>query len=102
MYTAPYVFPICGGRKISHLKSNIQALGLRLSPDDIDEIETAYDFQVGFPHNFIRGGNKAPRGPEDVVFNKRLGHFDYVQAPQPIPPQEPPSNDESAKRDELV
>ncbi|EME86666.1 uncharacterized protein MYCFIDRAFT_186789 [Pseudocercospora fijiensis CIRAD86] len=50
---APYVFPILGGRKVSHLNSNIEALGLRLTPKDIEEIESAYDFQIGFPHNFM-------------------------------------------------
>lgn len=56
---APYVFPILGGRKVSHLESNIEALSLRLSPEDIDAIESAYDFQIGFPHNFTAGENKA-------------------------------------------
>lgn len=91
--SAPYVFPILGGRKVSHLKSNIEALGLRLSAEDMEEIESAYDFQIGFPHNFLTGQNKAPRGPEDVVFTKRLGHFDYVQSSQPIPPPQGPLGD---------
>lgn len=69
---------------MSHLKSNIEALGLQLSAEDIAEIETGYDFALGFPHNFITGENRAPRGPEDVIFTKRLGHFDYVQPQQPI------------------
>src|SRR5947209_4725208 len=39
MHKAPYVFPICGGRKVEHLKGNIEALALQLSKDEIDEIE---------------------------------------------------------------
>jgi hypothetical protein len=73
-----------GGRKVSHLRGNIEALGIRLSQEDIDEIEKGYDFDIGFPHNFLAGANKAPQGPEDIVFTKRQGHFDYVQGPQPI------------------
>ncbi|KXS97483.1 hypothetical protein AC578_9076 [Pseudocercospora eumusae] len=97
LHKAPYVFPILGGRKVSHLKSNIEALRLRLTPKDIDDIESAYDFQIGFPHNFTTGANKAPRGPEDIVFTKRLGHFDYVQSPQPIVPHQGSLGDASAE-----
>ncbi len=88
MHKAPYVFPICGGRKVDHLKGNIEALGLQLSQKDMEEIEQAYDFDVGFPHNMLAGGPNAAKGPQDNVFSKRLGHIDYVQAPQPIPPQQ--------------
>lgn len=91
---APYVFPICGGRKVSHLQSNIEALSLRLSPAEIDEIDSAYDFQLGFPHNFITGSNRAAHGPEDVLITKRLGHFDYVQGPRPITPYQEPQQEE--------
>lgn len=85
---APYTFPIVGGRKITHLASNITALGLRLSEADISEIETGYDFQVGFPHSFLSGGNRVPQGPGDVVFTKRSGWFDYVEEGRPIRPHE--------------
>lgn len=88
MHKAPYVFPIVGGRKVDHLKGNIEALGLQLSQKDMEEIEQAYDFDVGFPHNLLAGGPNAAKGPQDNVFSKRLGHIDYVQAPRPIPPQQ--------------
>lgn len=46
----PYrVFPIVGGRKVEHLKGNIEALSLTLSPEEITEIEGAYGFKFGFP-----------------------------------------------------
>jgi aryl-alcohol dehydrogenase-like predicted oxidoreductase len=47
MAKAPYVFPIVGGRKVEHLKANIEALTLRLTEEDIDEIEKGYDFDPG-------------------------------------------------------
>ena len=90
MQKAPYVFPICGGRKVEHLKGNIEALGLRLSQEEIDEIDTGYPFELGFPHNMLSGGNKMIEGPEDVMFNTRAGFFDYVKGPQPIPPHQGP------------
>ncbi|OQU94892.1 hypothetical protein CLAIMM_01178 [Cladophialophora immunda] len=88
MHKTPYVTPIVGGRKLSHLRQNIEALTIRLSPQEIDEIESAYPFDVGFPMNFIAGNNpKGPvRGPEDISLTKRMGHFDFVQGLQPILP----------------
>lgn len=86
MHKAPYVFPIVGGRNVEHLKGNIEALRLRLTQDEIEEIETGYDFQLGFPHAFLAGANKAPQGPQDIVFSKRLGQFDYVEPVKPIQP----------------
>lgn len=82
---APYVFPIVGGRKVSHLESNIEALGIHLTQEEIEEIDTGYDFQLGFPHAFLRGENKMVQGPDEVVFGARMGQFDYVKGPQPIP-----------------
>jgi aryl-alcohol dehydrogenase-like predicted oxidoreductase len=49
----PYVYPIVGGRKIEHLKGNIEALGIELSDDEVEEIDSAVDFDVGFPMNFL-------------------------------------------------
>lgn len=88
MHKSPYVFPICGGRKVDHLKGNIEALGLQLSEEDMQEIEQAYPFDVGFPHNMLAGGPNAAKGPGDHVLLKRLGQIDYVNGPQPIPPQQ--------------
>lgn len=85
---APYTFPIIGGRKTQHLQANIEALSLSLSPEDIEEIETGYEFTLGFPHNFLHGMQELMvAGPEDVVFTKRQGTFDHVKGPQPILPQ---------------
>lgn len=57
------------------------------------EIETGYDFQVGFPHNFLAGANKAPKGPGDIVFTRRSGHFDYLEDPKPIAAHQGPLGD---------
>ena len=55
-----------GGRIVAHLKANVEALSLQLSLEDIMEIEKGYNFDPGFPHNFINMAGKAPQGPEDV------------------------------------
>ena len=47
MHKTPNVFPIVGGRKTSHLKGNIDALKIKLSEEDIDEIDAAYPFEIG-------------------------------------------------------
>lgn len=77
----PYLFPIVGGRKVEHLKANVEALRLELCKDDVAEIEQGYDFDIGFPHNMVNFTGKAALGPEDVIPGLSLGQFDYV-APQ--------------------
>ena len=47
MKKTPYVFPIVGGRKISHLKGNIAGLSLELSDEDVKQIEEANAFDIG-------------------------------------------------------
>ncbi|KAF2493322.1 Aldo/keto reductase, partial [Lophium mytilinum] len=84
MHKTPYVFPICGGRKVEHLKGNIEALALQLTKEDIDEIEAAYPFEIGFPHSMLAGANKMVTGPEGVSFASRMGYFDWVESPRPI------------------
>ena len=67
MHKAPYVFPIVGGRKVDHLKGNIDALGIKLSQEEIDEIDGAEPFDIGFPMNFLFGKDyKTGMGPNDI------------------------------------
>ena len=53
LHKTPYVFPIVGGRKVEHLKQNVQALDISLTPEQIGRIDSAKAFDVGFPHNII-------------------------------------------------
>lgn len=50
LHKAPYVFPIIGGRKVEHLQSNIKALEISLSADQIKYLESVEPFDPGFPH----------------------------------------------------
>ncbi|KAL8751894.1 MAG: hypothetical protein Q9184_005907 [Pyrenodesmia sp. 2 TL-2023] len=84
LHKSPYVFPICGGRKVEHLKGNIEALGLRLTKEDMEEIEGAYPFEMGFPMNFLGGSTN----PKENPLANRFGIFDYVKGAGPIEPAE--------------
>ncbi|EPS28423.1 putative aryl-alcohol dehydrogenase AAD14 [Penicillium oxalicum] len=79
----PNVFPIVGGRKVEHLHDNIQALSIRLTEQQIQFLESANEFDVGFPSNFI--------GPDPATTVGKLfgiagtaGHVDLVKAPMAI------------------
>ena len=89
MQKTPYVFPIVGGRKIDHLKGNIEGLGLELSEEDIKEIEDANAFDIGFPMNFL-GGPGGVKNPNDVWLMGMAGsqqHFDFQKPLGPFKKQ---------------
>lgn len=88
MHKTPYVFPIVGGRSVDHLKSNIDALKLQLSPEELQEIEDAYPFTLGFPHTFLYGGDNRPKNPGQIGMLSMAGTFDYVDSPKPIVPSD--------------
>lgn len=87
MHKTPYVFPIVGGRKIEHLRGNIAALTVRLSQEDMAEIEAAVPFDIGFPMTFFYKG-QGPRHVNDVWLLNMAGTFDYVKEPGVITPPE--------------
>lgn len=77
LHKTPYVFPILGGRKLEHLKSNIEALTLQLTKQDMDMIENAAPFDIGFPMWFNGEAN-----PKNNLLLQNSGHFDYVEDPK--------------------
>ncbi|KAJ5992420.1 NAD(P)-linked oxidoreductase [Penicillium sp. IBT 35674x] len=91
MHKAPFVFPIVGARTTVHLKENVPALAVRLSESDIAEIDSAYEFDHGFPHTFLSGtlfdGSK-PKGafgPQDVCLTRATNtRFEWVEGPKSI------------------
>ncbi|CZS89172.1 probable IN2-2 protein [Rhynchosporium agropyri] len=85
MQKTPYVFPIVGGRKIDHLKGNIEGLSLQLTEEDIKAIEEANAFDIGFPHNFL-GGPGGVQSPNDVWLMSMAGQQQHVGALKPIAP----------------
>lgn len=90
----PYVYPIVGGRKIDHLKGNIEALGIELTEEEIDDIDSAVPFDIGFPMNFLFefGGDKYKHTmtSSDVMLTKFAGILESVpvqKGPKPHPLQ---------------
>lgn len=57
MHKTPNVFPIVGQRSEKHLEANVEALKIELAQEDLEEIEGAASFDVGFPMNFIYRDN---------------------------------------------
>lgn len=94
MQKAPYVFPLVGGRKVEHITENIDALNVDLTEEDVAKIDSAYNFDPGFPHNLLSGTlfgdqgdeQEVPHGPQDVWLTNVLGAFDWVESPKPIRP----------------
>ncbi|KAF2493813.1 aryl-alcohol dehydrogenase-like protein [Lophium mytilinum] len=91
MHKYPYVFPIVGGRKVEHLKGNIEALGLQLTEEEIDDIDSAVPFEVGFPMNmlFEMTGKKynTRMTSADVGLSNFAGHYDAVPHQAHIQPR---------------
>lgn len=93
MHKAPYVFPLVGGRKVEHLAGNIEALELPLDETDMKEIDGAYGFEHGFPHEFLSGDHfaddapsKMAQGPQDIWLTTMSGAIDFVELPKAITP----------------
>ncbi|SJL15593.1 probable Aryl-alcohol dehydrogenase [NADP(+)] [Armillaria ostoyae] len=61
MHKTPYVFPIIGGRKVEHLKANIQALDIRLTEKQMEYLESVVPFNPGFPSSMIGDGTSHNR-----------------------------------------
>ncbi|SJL14914.1 probable Aryl-alcohol dehydrogenase [NADP(+)] [Armillaria ostoyae] len=53
----PYVFPLIGGRKVEHLVSNLEALDITLSKEQIEYLESILPFDPGFPNAMIGDGS---------------------------------------------
>ncbi|KAF8192181.1 NADP-dependent oxidoreductase domain-containing protein [Pholiota molesta] len=80
MQKTPFVFPLVGGRKVEHLKDNIEALDISLSDEQIAYLESIIPFDLGFPSNVIGTGL-------NYTFAMAAGaHFEKQSALQPIKP----------------
>lgn len=82
MAKAPYVFPIVGGRKVEHLKDNIQAIKIKLSSKQIEYLESVVPFEPGFPQNFV-GDDPHVTGQTQMML-ALSAQMSWVQAPKPI------------------
>lgn len=82
MAKAPNVFPLVGGRRIEHLKDNIQALNIRLTASQIEYLESQTPFDVGFPGNFI-GPDPKITGTASFLLAANAS-YSFVRSPQSI------------------
>lgn len=82
MAKTPNVFPIVGGRKVEHLRDNIRALEIKLTPEQIEYLESVTPFDLGFPSNLI--------GQDPRLTGKATGllagsaPYAFVKASKPI------------------
>ncbi|KAJ7688300.1 NADP-dependent oxidoreductase domain-containing protein [Mycena rosella] len=58
MQKVPYCFPIIGGRKVEHLMSNLEALDVSLSKEQMAFLESVIPFDPGFPNKMIGDGTQ--------------------------------------------
>lgn len=77
-----------GGNSVEKLRANVEALSLELTPEDVAELDKGYDFDLGFPHNFINMAGTIAQGPQDASFLAGLGYFDYVSPAKAIKPHQ--------------
>jgi aryl-alcohol dehydrogenase-like predicted oxidoreductase len=82
MCKTPNVFPIIGGRKVEHLKDNIQALSIKLTDKQIEYLESIKPFVAEFPVNFV---GEDPRVTGEIpMIQKGVAPMAYVRAPKAI------------------
>jgi hypothetical protein len=81
MHKAPYVFPIVGIRKVEHLQGNIDALSVELTDEEVDEIEAAQPFDLGFPGNFLMEMGGAKYSTRFTVKDMGMNRFVLLSLP---------------------
>ncbi|KZT58597.1 putative aryl-alcohol dehydrogenase [Calocera cornea HHB12733] len=85
LHKQPYVFPILGGKKVEHLKDNIKALHIKLSPEQMGALDGAIPFDLGFPTNALGGDPALSRTAQSGnPLLPNAGIVTWVKAPQPI------------------
>lgn len=94
LHKAPYVFPLVGQRKVDHLLSNMTALSIKLTPEEVRELETVIPFDIGFPMNFIFGGHygvnySTEMTAADSFWTTRTAWIDVPPHQKPIAPRSP-------------
>ncbi|KAK0432462.1 NADP-dependent oxidoreductase domain-containing protein [Armillaria borealis] len=76
----PYVFPLIGGRKVEHLVSNLEALDITLSKEQIEYLESILPFEPGFPNAMIGDGSSYN------IFLAATAHMSKQPRVEPIRP----------------
>lgn len=67
-------YPILGGTSIEHLKSNIEALKIVLTPEQMKKLNEGSPFNHGFPTGrFGLDPRLLPNHEPDMIFLKTVG-----------------------------
>ncbi|WWC65012.1 uncharacterized protein I303_107626 [Kwoniella dejecticola CBS 10117] len=75
-------FPIVGGTSIDNLKSNIDALSIKLTPEQVEKLTNAVEFDFGFPYNaFGLDPHYLPGGIPNSVTLTTAAHLKYTELP---------------------
>jgi hypothetical protein len=74
-----------GGRKISHLKANINALTHDLTTSQVETLEAVYPFEYGFPYDRF-GRNSHETGRTENWLVGATARMQWVKAEQAIRP----------------
>ncbi|KAJ3848523.1 aryl-alcohol dehydrogenase [Lentinula lateritia] len=67
LHKAPYMFPIIGGRKVDHLQSNLEALEISLSKEQMDYLDNLKVFDKGYPLNALGDPSGYPRPVQTIA-----------------------------------
>jgi len=85
MHKQAYVFPIVGGKKVEHLKANIQALDIKITSDQIDFLDGVVPFDLGFPVGRMGGDPGLSRdGRSKITLSGATARLQWVRAGQPL------------------
>ncbi|RSH95711.1 hypothetical protein EHS25_000803 [Saitozyma podzolica] len=76
----PYVYPILGGRKVEHLKANVTALDIHLTPEQVRAIDRTLPFDYGQPQSQF-GLDPHMTGYQQHFSLETAGIVDYVPNP---------------------
>ncbi|KAJ5669172.1 sterigmatocystin biosynthesis dehydrogenase stcV [Penicillium macrosclerotiorum] len=80
-------------QKIEHLKANVEVLTVSLSTEELEEIDNAAPFDVGFPTNFnFRGNYSSDRTAADVFLTRVSTHIVVPPHPLLVQPRQVQSN----------
>ncbi|THV03754.1 aryl-alcohol dehydrogenase [Dendrothele bispora CBS 962.96] len=80
LHKTQYMFPIIGGRKVEHLTSNIEALDISLTPEQISYMDGLKPFEFGSPYDIF---GKNGEYPMLVTIHAAI---DNIPRPVPITP----------------
>ncbi|ORY35569.1 putative aryl-alcohol dehydrogenase [Naematelia encephala] len=75
-----YCFPILGGTNIDHLKANIAALDIELSPEQLAKLSAAGPVDLGFPYDhFGTDPHYNPGGQPNSFIMNTVANFKFVK-----------------------